>query len=291
MKKLLVPIDYSKISKCAAEVAAQMARESGGEGFLLNVVDFPIHDPNWTKEASQDVPKGLALGKVIQERMDKFEKFDFLEGVKVHGILREEDNVYETIAEVVKEIEADIIVMGTHSRSKMNRFLIGSNTDRVIRITDVPVLSVKRRHEHFIVKNIAFASNFYGESYSVFKAIKSIVDLYKAKIHFVKVITPGHFETTLESRKLMEDFAKNFKLTDSSINIYNDTKVEYGINRFAKEIEADVISMETHGGSSIVQLVTGSILGDVLEGAQLPVLTIRIDEPEVSAKGIFPEMR
>jgi nucleotide-binding universal stress UspA family protein len=291
MKKILVPIDYSKISKCAAEVAAQMAKKADAEVHLLHVIDFPIHDPNWSSEAAEDVPAGLAIGKIVKERLEKFSHLTFFEGVEVHTILREEDNIYETVNEVAKEIEADIIVMGTHSRSQINRFLIGSNTDRVIRISDVPVLSVKRRHEHFTVKNIAFASNFYGESYTVFETIKPFIDLFKAKVHFVKVVTPSHFEDTPVSRKLMEDFAKKFSIDDYTINIYNDHKVEHGINRFAKEVDADLISMETHGGNSIVQLVSGSIMGDVMEHADLPVLTIKIDEPKALNKGIFPEMR
>ncbi len=290
MKRILVPVDFSKISKCAAEVASQVAKKSGAKIILLHVIDFPVHDPNFTSDAADDIPAGLVIGKALKERLEKFSKLTFFEDVSVSTRLSEEDNIYETVASVAEEEDVDLIIMGSHSRSKMNRFLIGSNTDKVVRISDKPILSVKKRHENFGVHNVAFASNFFGESYTVFESIKPIIELYDPMVHLVKVITPVHFEPTRVSRKLIEDFAERFNIKKYTVNIYNDEKVELGINRFANETGADLIAMETHGGNSIYQLIAGSIMEDVMESAEMPVLTIRIKEPQVKNKGIFPDI-
>lgn len=291
MKNILVPTDFSKQSRYASEAAADIARRSGAAIHLVYVVDFPLHDPNFTKEAEEDIPAGLFIAKKIKERLQKYRERDYFDGVEVVTHIKESDNIYGSIIELSNEINADLIVMGSHSRTLLNKYLIGSNTDRVIRLANSPVLSVKEETEKFEIKNIAFASNFYSESYTVFEKLMAVAKVFDANIHLVKIITPVHFEPTYVSRRLIEDFVAKFGLSKYSVNIYNDEKVESGINRFAHEIEADVVAMETHGGSSIVQLISGSISEGVLEKTDLPVLTIKIKDEPVSNRGIFPELR
>lgn len=291
LKKILVPTDFSKPARYASEAAADIARKCGAEVHVVYVVDFPMHDPNWTTEAKEDIPAGLFIAKKINERMNKYAHRDYLQGLEVKTHVVESDNVYGSIVEQADEIDADLIVMGSHSRSLLNKYLIGSNTDRVIRLANCPVLSVKEEQKSFDIKHIAFASNFYGESYTVFEKLLKFSKVFDAKIHLVKVITPSHFEPTYVSQKLMDDFANKFELENFSMNTYNDEKIENGINRFASEVDADLIAIETHGGSSIVQLISGSVSESVLERTQLPVLTIKIKDEPVSTKGIFPELK
>lgn len=290
MKTILVPTDFSKPARYASQAAADIARKCGAEIHVVYVVDFPMHDPNYTKQAEEDVPAGLFIAQKITERLNEYAHRDYFEGLKVKTHVVESDNIYQSIVDTAHEINADLIVIGSHSRTLLNKYLIGSNTDRVIRLANCPVLSVKKEEENFGIRNIAFASNFYTESFSVFEKLLNFSKVFDAHIHLVKVITPVHFEPTYRTKKLMADFVEKFKLDKYSIHVYNDEKIESGINRFAHEIDADIVAMETHGGSSIIQLISGSVSEGVLEKTDLPVLTIKIKDEPVSNRVIFPEL-
>ena len=291
MKSILIPTDFSKTSRFAAQAAAEIARNSGAVLHFVYVVDIPSHDPQFSSEAGDDVPARVFIVKKLEERLEKYASRDYLEGIDTKTHLLEADNVYESIIELSNKLDSDLIVMGSHSRTMLNKYLIGSNTDRVIRLANCPVLSVKKEEPNFHIENIAFASNFYVESYTVFEKLLGFAKVFDENIHLVKIITPVHFEPTYVSRKLMSDFAEKFDLKNHSVNTYIDEKVESGINRFAHEIEADMLAMETHGGSSIVQLITGSVSESILEKTDLPILPIKIKDQPVSNRVIFPELK
>ena len=107
---------------------------------------------------------------------------------------------------------SDLIVMGSHGISGFSKVFIGSNTEKVVRLADSPVLTIKNEIEDFGVKNMVFASNFFEESHTVFKKIKFFADLYKTHIYLLKVITPKEFEPTPVSQKLLNRFINRFNL-------------------------------------------------------------------------------
>ena len=85
--------------------------------------------------------------------------------------------------------------MGVHE------VFIGSNTEKVVRLADCPVLTVKDRHADFNPKNVVFASNFYGEANDNFDQISDFISLFDAHVHLLKVNTPDHFESTSYTEK------------------------------------------------------------------------------------------
>jgi nucleotide-binding universal stress UspA family protein len=213
----------------------------------------------------------------------------FLQDLDVEVIVKY-NSVYESVSEMAKEKNVDMIVMGSHGVSGAEEYFIGSNAERVIRTSEIPVLTIKSRHENFKVKDMVFASNFFEESYGVFASIVEFAKVFDSRIHLLKVVTPNHFETTRYSLKLMEDFIEATKLeVDHTINIFNDDKIENGIHHFAEEVDADLIAMETHGRSGIKHMLWGSITEGVANHAKLPVLSVRIPKEAENTKVIFPD--
>jgi nucleotide-binding universal stress UspA family protein len=71
----------------------------------------------------------------------------------------------------------------------------------------------------------------------------------------------------------MEEFAKKLKLTNYTINVFNDVSEEEGIIYFAESINADMIAMATHGRTGFAHVLAGSIAEDVVSHSKRPVLT------------------
>jgi len=288
MNKILVPTDFSECSYHAVEVAAQIARKNDARLILMHIVNIPSYEANTSTESFQDVAEGLFIMKLVRKRFAELMEQPFLEGVNVVELVQF-DSVYESISKQAKQHEANLIVMGSTGASGTKEFIMGSNTEKIIRTSTTPVLVIKKRMENFSLKKIMFASNFYSESYGAFHGVLKFIKMFNAELHLVKVNTPSSFENTRYSRKLFSDFADKFGLKYYHSHIYNEERIEEGIHHMAEEIGADLIAMETHGRTGLAHFLAGSITEAVANHSSLPVLSIKMAPGSSDESIIFPD--
>ena len=105
------------------------------------------------------------------------------------------------------------------------------------------------------------------------KIVVEAQKMYNAKIHLVRVNTPGDFQRDRIAKDYMDKFAKKLGLKNYTINVYNDLTEEEGIIYFAESINADMIAMATHGRTGFAHVLAGSIAEEVVNHAKRPVLT------------------
>ncbi|WP_196885575.1 universal stress protein [Aureivirga sp. CE67] len=276
MKRILVPVDFSEQATNAAKVAAKIAKKTGSEIYLLHMFELPsdVIDPtNFT--TGETGPLKVMFMKKIHEKFEQFKKSDFFEGINVVESVQFH-KTFEGIIDASKEHEIDLVIMGSQGASGLEEFFIGSNTEKVVRNSDVPVLVIKDHNEDFEIKNIVFASDFTKENKKTFDKLLDFVSIFDSKIHLLKVNTPYNFETTRESNYTMDAFIKEYDLKNYSINIYNDNSIERGILNFTNEVDADVIALNTHGRSGLSHLFNGSITEDLTNHSIKPVITFKI---------------
>lgn len=173
--------------------------------------------------------------------------------------------------------------MGSHGTSGFSKVFIGSNTEKIVRLADSPVLTIKNEFDDFVINNMVFASNFYEESYPVFEKIKFFADIYRSHIYLLKLITPKEFEPIPVSQKLVNSFIKKFDLKNYSVNIYNSSSIETGIIDFSDEINAYLIAIEIHGRTGFAHLISGNLAEDIVKHEAKPVLSIKIPALSPSA--------
>jgi nucleotide-binding universal stress UspA family protein len=145
-KRILVPVDGSPTSNAGLKEALKLAKSQHARVCLLHVVDEMI---------VFNVPEGAVnVGPVIEELkregkrvLQKAQKIAAAQGVRAESDLRESVGV--RVADVItgraKRWRADLIVMGTHGRRGVNRMLLGSDAELVLRNASAPVLLVRAR--------------------------------------------------------------------------------------------------------------------------------------------------
>ncbi|MDP3358300.1 MAG: universal stress protein [Lutibacter sp.] len=276
MKSILVPIDFSEQAKYAAKVASDIARHTNAKIFLLHMLELPtgIIDPAGYGSSS-NTPSALLFLKRAHEKFGEFKKLPFLEGLDVQDSVQFH-KAYDGIIDESKKQNADLIVMGSKGTSGLEEMLVGSNTEKVVRNSDVPVLVIKRDIEKFKIDNIVFASNFKIDHRNAFQKILDFSSLFNARLHLLKINTIHNFETTKESSDAIRNFINDFDLGDYTLNIYNDISVEAGILNFSKVIDADAILLNTSGRRGLAHLFNGSIGEDLANHAKLPVITFKL---------------
>jgi len=284
MKNILVPTDFSDCAYDAVQTAADIARKQGAKIRLLHVYERPIYG---FVDISVDHEENHKLKKEIQEKFEKLLKDDALKDLDVATSLAWDDPLWETINH--EDFQGhDLVVMGTHGASGFKEVFIGSNAEKVVRSSSIPVLSINKYSDPFDPKTIVFASNFFREVETAFDVINKVRKAFNVKVKLLKINTPGNFEATWYSEKIMNEFAEKIGLDNFSTHIYNDENVEKGILNFCKSNEPDVVAIATHGRSGLLHLINGSIAESVVNHYDMPVLSIRLKEVESPTGVIFP---
>lgn len=274
MKRILVPTDFSEHAEDALKVAAQIARKHNSEIILLHMLELPSQ-MNDAITGGASIPETMLFMKKANEMLDKATEKPYLQDISVTEILKI-DKIIHGISQVSKENNIDLIIMGSHGSSGVEELLIGSNTEKVVRNSDIPVLVIKKDILNFSASTIVFASDFTEESKKPFEKLLNFTQFFDSKIHLVTICTPNSFKPTHIVEKAMKDFVNQFSLTNYSTHIYNDTNIEKGIINFSNSINADIIGMCTHGRTGFAHFFNGSISEGLVNHASRPVITFKI---------------
>jgi nucleotide-binding universal stress UspA family protein len=276
MKRILVPTDFSAQAEIALKVAAQLAKRFNGEIFLLHMLELPLQlVDSINGSSSQNLPEALFFMKLAKKKFKKLIDEPYLKGIKVHDTV-EFHQAFEGIMEVSKEHNCDLIVMGSHGANGIKEVFIGSNTEKVVRNSTIPVLVIKNEHEEFDVNHFVFATDCDLEhKHTLNKAIQ-FANKIDAQLHLLYVNTANNFKTSEEATQSLNDFVKGEELNHHTLNIYNDVTVEKGVLNFSKSINAGLIGISTHGKKGLAHFFNGSISEDLVNHANRPVVTFKI---------------
>jgi nucleotide-binding universal stress UspA family protein len=144
-QRILVPIDGSRTSDQALDEAIRLARLSGGQLRLLHVVD--LLSVSLTPEVSLNASPTLfeRLREGGQEILDRGLRAAQEAGVPAETTLRDtlSARVSDVVLDETARWPADLVVIGTHGRRGVGRFVMGSDAEQVVRSSGVPVLVVR----------------------------------------------------------------------------------------------------------------------------------------------------
>lgn len=274
MKRILVPTDFSQHAEYALKVAVQIARKHNSEILLLHMLELPQQSSDALGSGSA-IPEIMFFKERAMQKLEDLMDVDYLEGIPVSQIVQFE-KAFEGILAVSRKNNVDFIVMGSHGASGFHEMFIGSNTEKVVRSSDVPVLVIKQEMAEFKADNFVFASDFADEIKRPFASVKQFAELFGSHLHLVMINTPNNFKPTHTAEQLMNEFTSEFDLKNFTTHVYNDSNVEKGILNFSGRMQADLIGMCTHGRTGLSHFFNGSISEDLVNHAVRPVITFKI---------------
>lgn len=148
--RLLVPLDGSATSRLALAHAETLARMSGARVTLLHIIDELKHSNGFERPAvylNEIRPQFLKAGQALLDEAGQELK---TKGISVDTVLLESEGrrAAELIVQKAADIAADVIVLGTHGRRGMHRWMLGSDAEQVARTASVPVMLVRPHAVH-----------------------------------------------------------------------------------------------------------------------------------------------
>lgn len=290
IRKILFPTDYSKCSDEAFVRALWLAEWYGAELHILHVL-LPLEsDPH-------NLSHSLPPLKAVQEQVDRLPGARKAEEAPYAGVSIIADTVRgvsasSTILEYASDHDIDVIVMGTHGRRGLNRLMMGSVAEDVVRMAPCAVMTVREPARTLTPAHILVPVDFSRHSVEALSAARSLAVNLNATIRILhvieEVIHPSFYVTgqtslsawfpELEATALKE----MRKLTARAEG--PDVPIEYHIKEgraameivsFAKRQDTQLIVMASHGLTGLEHLLLGSVTERVIRLAPCPVLTLK----------------
>lgn len=284
MKTILVPCDFSKPAVNAYRFALDVAAQSKGTVHLLNVIELPVlQDTMLMPALNFEEQLIIDLRKKAEKDFNKLlSKYPAPKGVRIVFKI-EFGAVSRMILDYIKPQSIDIVIMGSHGATGLREIFVGSNAEKIVRSSSVPVLVLKNYYKSPI-KNIVFPNTLETEHQEdLVMKVKALQDFFKAKLHIVFINTPLSFTSDTVTHERLNTFAKRFLLKDYTINVFNQGDEEEGIIQFTKMIGADLIAMGTHGRKGIAHIFNGSLAEDVVNHTKGLVWTYSLKNELVEA--------
>jgi nucleotide-binding universal stress UspA family protein len=259
-----------------------VADQANAEIHLIHVIQLPVLADSLlmpTLNFEADLLKELKENATTQFRalIDKYNQTNINCYYKVaFGVTSLE------ILNSIKENAIDLVVMGSHGASGLREVLIGSNTEKIIRKSSVPVLVIKNYFKGQI-KNIVFPNAPDIDNEGLVENIKALQRFFKATLHIVWVNTPLNFASDKETVIRQKEFVKKYNIKDYTLNVFNHYNEEGGILAFNKLIKGDLIAMGTHGRTGIAHIINGSMTEDVANHTDTLIWTYSVKNDLVEA--------
>ena len=157
MKKILITLDYNPSAQKVAETGYRMGKAMNAEIILLHVIEDAVYYSSLEYSPIMGFGGfgGFGMPNVSQipdEAALKSAAIIFLENTRTHlkdeniAVITEDGDSAECIVKVAEEMVVDVIVMGSHSRSGLEKILMGSVTEKVLNHSKIPVLIIPTKN-------------------------------------------------------------------------------------------------------------------------------------------------
>ncbi len=277
MKNILVPFDFSNHSLAALEVANSIAEKQKANISLLYVILDPFTASSGVSRKeykSSNINKFLeAVKKETFNNLKNTLKYFENKKVKIKPVVTVNASVYKGILRFIDTRKTDLVIMGTHGASGFKTKFLGTNTERIFRMTSKPVMIVSGDAGNTDFKRIVFATDLEQRSVRVLSRVWKFISSYKAKTEILRINTPSDTLRSSYAIGKMRNITKKFKGEFEFVQKDADSP-EAGINDYLIKSKADLLIIGVHRKKGFKRLFTDRVSESITRTVKIPVLTI-----------------
>lgn len=305
--KVLIPTDLSDGSRQASLRAAGLASQFGAEVHLLHVILMAESAPLYPMLSVGSDTKRIydQLTENAEQRLAALAEELAVPEDRLKTIVRHGNFAAPEILDYAKEIDCDLIAMGTHGRRGFRHFLLGSVAEEVVRKAECAVATFRPEAaaEPAQVRRILAPVDLSNHSPAVVSHAKSLAELYGAQLDFVHIVAapslPAYYdayaapvysnleETEVQAKKALEELVESANLEGIPYEMHVRRGIpDQQIVSFAKERESDLMVMASHGLTGLSHVLLGSVAEKVLRQAPCPVLTVHASGKSLASEEV-----
>ncbi|HEU5148694.1 MAG TPA: universal stress protein [Chryseosolibacter sp.] len=273
MVNILVPTDFSQLSKSALKYAIKIANKLGGNVTVLHVMTMtralrisvsekilsPAHDMIGAAEEELEV-----MIRTLSEQ------YKAITPIKYHVVR----GAYfpSTLLREARRLHSGLVVMGTRGATGITKTFLGSNTNSVIEVSHVPVLAVPEKADFKGFRNVVYASDLRNLEDELTMLIRYI-EKFESTIHLLHIVPPGEQVEEVESR--IEAVLESFPYKNIITLVLVDHDINAAVDQYVEVSKADVLAMFTHEISFFEKVFDRSMTRKMAFHSRVPLLAFR----------------
>ena len=283
---ILVPTDGSEGAKAAARHGLNLANAFDSQVQFLSVVDDRTYSSGLAGINSEANDQREALERQATNALQVLEELAD-ETPSTYQTAVEHGVPHETILSYADEHDVDLISMGTHGRTGLDRYLIGSVAERVVRTSDVPVLtSQSEPEENSGYDRILIPTDGSDTATAAVNHGLAIAEQYDATVHVLSVVDLSAVAGSYGVAPMIESWNERCERTVEGVAEESEnrgldvvTDVVEGtpyraIQKYIGSEEIDLVTMGTHGRTGLGRYLIGSVTARTVRTSEIPVLTV-----------------
>ena len=299
IQNVLVPVDFSKMSVHAIQIATQLARRFGAEIHLAHVHEF-----NYAADFVAPVPPVVPFSfipcehdveQAILKELESLAHGCGVPSARCHVLTGAPP--FDEICRIAQAIPADLIIMPTHGRTGLKHVFLGSTAERIVQHSSCPVFVTRgtdaqsKNGSRFGIKTILVPVDFSNCSREGLRYAISFAKEFGARIILLHATYLGYIYASegtaiydvpglqkaagKTARHKMRELVRSMEFGSVKFEtVFTEGSPVYDICGFAKHHDIDLIVTSTHGFTGFTHVLIGSIAEQVVRHAPCSVLVV-----------------
>ncbi|MDJ1486082.1 universal stress protein [Cytophagaceae bacterium YF14B1] len=270
MKTIIIPTDFSTVAENAMSFVNAIASRKQTRVVLVHTYYLPViaaPEAGYAQAASLDYMEE-ELETKLKETCTKFRRTYpnvTYEAKVLNGFL------VDVLPNLAKEMNADLIIMGTDGAYGLKQVFLGTNSVEVLTEATCPVLIIPAEAHFRGIEQIVFATDLWEEPSPDMLMVVEIARMFKAEISFVYIPVNGTKELSDEDWK---NFYQQLNYDKISFHIQQGRNIEEGIRSFTEKMAADIVVMINYRRTFWDQLFTTSQTKQMAYHTKVPLLVL-----------------
>jgi nucleotide-binding universal stress UspA family protein len=273
MVNILVPTDFSDLSKVAIDYAIKVANKLGGNITLLHVVTviqptrasmrlrLEALEEELMQMAKEDM-KALITEFAGKNKTDKPIAFEVIQASSFNAAVKN----------VAKKLRSGLIIMGTRGANGLKKVVLGSNTASVIEISNIPVLAVPEFAEFSSFKTVVYATDLKHLDDEL-ELLIPYIKIFESALHVFHVISDSN--EMAKSENIIRKALEKTGYTKFIIKVVVDREIDHAVENYVKETKSDLLTTFAHEHSFYEKLFDRSLTRKLAFQSKLPFLAFR----------------
>lgn len=281
LDRILYATDFSLASERALPSMLALARHYGSQVFLAHILQprpCPLPEMRIAPSEQEKEARGLMADLLMRPELENLPT----------TVEMEEGGAVERINNYVKRHSIDLVIIGTHGRTRIPHALMGSVAEELFRTLKCPVLTIGPNLDARFtiakpIKSILFPTDLSPESKAVFPYLASLAAEFKSEIVILHVL-PKRSETNPDARQRVEPLREQMRemfarqlsyISKPQFVLQFGDDVASRILSAADYYQSDLIGLGVREGNELITHFRSTAAYRVVVGATCPVLTVR----------------
>lgn len=276
MKKIVVPVDFSEYAEYAIKTAAATAKKYNLSIELISMIKNPF---SYSEEMITKSKDRFSSISKTEEKMEQLLKADYFKGLKVNYVIKHY-RLFSELGDFAKNLDADLIIMGTQGTNNIKDYFLGSNTEKAVRTAETPILVVKETIENIGDKKVLFVCNYRTKAIKAYKKAMEIFSVLNMTPTLLFVNKKG--DKFLNQDQIIERISAFLTKADGNtdnLKLFKTIEskgVGKGAHLFAAENGFDMITIPSSGKSSVGKFFRKIPSVELSAKSTYPIMSIKI---------------